>query len=130
MASLSSPDGAKAARHEARARGYRRLADWLLEQEQDPEAAGILLYEAAKQCINAVASQQGENPLPTAAKFHFLRRLAATPAAPADLVGNWPAAGRLHINADRNNLAPADFRQDWDKAQTFIDQMLAIYAAA
>ena len=125
--SLNSPDGGKAASHEAQAREYRRLADLLLERERSPEAAGELLYAAAKQCINAVANQQGENPLPTAAKFHFLRRLAAPPAA-ADLVDSWRAADRLHINADQRNLAPTDFRQDWDKTQAFIDQMLAIYA--
>lgn len=126
--SLHSPDGAKAAGHAAQAREYRRLADLLLERETAPEAAGILLYESAKQCINAVAGQRGENPLPTAAKFHFLRRLAETPGATADLVRNWQAADRLHINADQRNLAPADFVQDWDKAQTFIDQMLSVYA--
>ena len=126
--SLNSPDGGKAAGHEAQAREYRRLADLLLARENSPEAAGELLYAAAKQCINAVANQQGENPLPTAAKFHFLRRLTTTPAATADLVDSWRAADRLHINADQRNLAPADFSQDWDKAQAFIERMLAIYA--
>ena len=42
----------KAAGHEAQARECRRLADLLLTREKAPEAAGELLYAAAKQCIN------------------------------------------------------------------------------
>ena len=55
----------KAARHAAQAREYRRLADLLLTRENAPEAAGDLLYAAAKQCINAVANQRGVNPAST-----------------------------------------------------------------
>lgn len=122
------PGAERAARHAAQAREYRRLADLLLVRETAPAAAGILLYESAKQCINAVANQQGDNPRATAAKVNFLHNLAAGDAALTDLVENWRAADRLHINSDRLHLAPAEFNSAWQQAQAFIDRMLAIYA--
>ena len=57
------------------ARNYRSRAQILLERDSDLDSAGALLYESAKQCINAVANQQGENPGPTRAKMRFLRDL-------------------------------------------------------
>ena len=122
------PGEEKAARHAAQAREYRRLAQVLREQAAAPEAAGILLYEAAKQCINALANQQGDDPRATAAKVYFLRHWITGDTGLTDPVENWRAADRLHINADRLHLAPPEFNSAWEKAQTFIDQMLAIYA--
>lgn len=40
---------------------YREDAASMLEQDR-PYSAGALLYESAKQSVNAVANQQGENP--------------------------------------------------------------------
>ena len=42
--------------------GVRRWR--LLERDADLDSAGALLYESAKQCINAVANQEGINPRP------------------------------------------------------------------
>ena len=122
------PGEERAARHAAQAREYRRLAQFLREQSAAPAAAGILLYESAKQCINALANQQGDNPRATAAKLHFLHNWIAGDTALTDLVDGWRAADRLHINADRLHLSPAEFNTAWQEAQAFIDQMLAIYA--
>ena len=57
------------------ARNYRSQAQMLLDRDSDLDSAGALLYESAKQCINAVAIQRGENPGPTRAKIRFLRYL-------------------------------------------------------
>ena len=70
----------RAFRHEARAHNYRRQADLLLQRDADFDCAGALLYEAAKQCINAVANQRGENPGTTGGKVNALRGIAASRA--------------------------------------------------
>ena len=125
--SLNNPGRERAARHAAQAQEYRRLADLLLARETAPEAAGELLYAAAKQGINAVANQQGVNPAATAAKRRFLAAIAESAPAAAALRDNWQSAADLHIHADRLHLPAADFTKAWEKAQLFIDQMLAIY---
>ncbi len=66
----------RAARHEARARNYRRQAELLLDRDNDNDCAGALLYEAAKQCINAIANQLGGNPGTIGGKVNALRRIA------------------------------------------------------
>ena len=102
----------------------------MLEQYGKPDSAGALLYEAAKQCINALANQVGENPGTTGAKAAFLRSLANQPqGSRLALEHGWLAANRLHINADRGNLDAARFRASWAEAQTFIADLLTIYAA-
>ena len=126
--SLNSPRRERAARHAAQAQEYRRLADLLLERETAPATSGELLYAAAKQCINAVANQQGVNPAATAAKRRFLAAIAESAPTAAALMDNWQSAADLHIHADRLHLPPADFMKSWEKGQAFIDQMLAIYA--
>ena len=126
--SLNNPGGQRASRHEARARNYRRQAQLLLERDFDLDSAGALLYESAKQCINAVANQAGVNPGSTGAKHRFLHIVAERGTAPSDLMRNWYAAGKLHIHADRGHLDPSDFMENWRAAQTFINQMLLIYA--
>ena len=85
------------------------------------------MYEAAKQCINAVASQRGANPGPTGTKRRFLAGLAAEMSNP-DLMDYWQSAADLHINADRLNISEPDFEIAWANAQLFIDQMLQIYS--
>ena len=53
--SLNSPERQRSVFHEVRARNYRRQAELLL-QGTDLDSAGVLLYESAKQCVNAVAN--------------------------------------------------------------------------
>ena len=121
----------RAERHHARAISFRDDADLLLGRYAKPDSAGALLYESAKQCINALANLVGRNPGPTGAKTAFLETVASQrPGAPSDLVNGWLAASRLHIHADRGNLDEASFRDAWAKAQRFITDLLAIYAAA
>ena len=116
--------------HRSRAVSYRADAELLLEQYGKPDSAGALLYEAAKQCINALANQAGENPGTTGAKSAFLRSLVNQPhGSRLNLEYGWPAAIRLHIHADRGNLNEARFRDSWAEAQTFIADLLSIYAA-
>ena len=122
------PGRSDPARREAKAKEYRRIALLIDNQEGDKDASGALLYEAAKQCINAVASQQGVNPGPTRSKIGFLRSLASGVAAMPNLLDNWQAASALHVNADRLHLSEAEFETAWSDAQAFIDQMLQIYA--
>ena len=123
----NSPARQRAARHEARARNYRLRAELLLEQDGDSDSAGALLYEAAKQCINAVANQQGNNPGPTGAKERFLHGIAAQADVPPNLIQRWESAVELHIHADRGHLDALDFMERWERAQNFIDVMLLIY---
>lgn len=111
------------------ARNYRSRAQILLERDSDLDSAGALLYESAKQCINAVANQQGENPGPTRAKMRFLRDLVEQDPMAADMLRNWQNAVQLHIHADRGSLIPSAFMEHWSATQFFIDQMLLIYRA-
>ena len=125
---LSNVEGNRGAFHESRARNYRRRAGLLLERDGELDAAAILLYESAKQCINAVANRKGENPRPTGAKVRFLRHMAERESSATDLPTLWRAADRLHIHADQGQLSTTAFMEAWGSAQLFIDQMLQIYA--
>ena len=93
--SLNRPGRQSAAWHEAEAGNYRRQADLLLEQNAHQNSAGALLYEAAKQCINAVANQQGSNPGATRAKVRFLDDIVERGLSTPDLIDNWQAAANL-----------------------------------
>ena len=126
--SSNRPGREKAAHHEAQAREYRRLADSLLTRENAPEAAGELLYAAAKQCINAVANQRGVNPASTLSKREFLIGMGETEPEAATLLRDWDTVTKLHIHADQIYLPPADYTDAWQTAQIFIRQMLEIYA--
>ena len=118
----------RAIRHEARARNYRRQADLLLERDHDADCAGALLYESAKQCINAVANQRGRNPGTTGGKVNVVRELAREEPSGTSLMQNWQRTDRLHIHADRGNLTATEYAEAWEQAQSFIDAMLTIYA--
>ena len=72
-----SPYQRRAERHEARARNYLQKAEMLLNEYDDPDSAGALMYEAAKQCVNAVANQRGSNPGTTGGKINALRSIEA-----------------------------------------------------
>ena len=113
--------------HEARARNYRRQAGLLLERDSDADSASALLYESAKQCINAVANLHGTNPGTTGAKMNALRAISEQEPDDLNLVDNWNAATELHVHADRGNLIGSEFAEMWQQAQDFIDAMLAIY---
>ena len=111
------------------ARNYRRQAQLLLDRDDDLDSAGALLYESAKQCINAVANQQGENPGPTGAKFRFLGGILEQGLTTPDLLKNWHNATQLHIHADRGHLLRSTFMENWRATHNFINQMLLIYRA-
>ena len=119
----------RAARYEVRAQNYLQKAEMLLTEYSDPDSAGALMYEAAKQCINAVANQRGTNPATTGGKVNALRALVGEQLGPTDLMGDWEHANRLHIHADRGILTDAEYAAAWEGASAFIDAMLTIYAA-
>ena len=121
----------RAERHRERAVSYRADADLLLVRYGKPDSAGALLYEAAKQCINALANQAGQNPGSTGAKKSFLSGLASQPPVSSlDLEYGWTAASQLHIHTDRGHLEADEFRDAWVKAQAFVADMLLIYAGS
>lgn len=119
----------RAARHEARGRNYLQKAEMLLNEYADPDSAGALMYEAAKQCINAVANQRGANPGTTGGKVNALRSIEAEYQNYPDLFWRWHHAERLHIHADREILTGEEFMTSWSWARSFIDDMLTIYNA-
>ena len=94
--------------HAASARRYRRNANTLLERGE-PESAGALLYESAKRCINAIANQQGGNPVKTTAKVLALQSVAAQGLTDFDLMRGWRNATSLHTHADQGHLTDAQF---------------------
>ena len=113
---------------EVKAREYRRIALLIGSQEGDKDASGALIYESAKQCINAVAGQRGVNPGTTGAKIRFLRDLAAAVTAMPNLLEHWQGASALHVNSDRLHLSESEYETAWTDAQAFIEEMLQIYA--
>ena len=112
--------------HSDAARRYRHNANALRSQGENA-SAGALLYEAAKSCINAVANQQGSNPVKTAVKFRFLQSLAAVTVTESDLIDGWDNAESLHTHADQFHLDDSDFSMAYSAAQAFIAEMLDIY---
>ena len=55
----------------ARATSYHEDANLMLERYGKPYSAAALLYEAAKQCVNAVANLSSQNPGAVGAKKHI-----------------------------------------------------------
>ena len=106
---------------------YREDAGLMLEQDRS-HSAGALIYESAKQCVNAVANQEGQNPGYTRAKTQYVRDIARRPiASQYGLEWGWQAASRLHIHADRGHLNEGGFHQNWLVTQAFIDDMLIMF---
>ena len=122
------PGPEKAAWHAAMAQAYRQDAQGLLAQGGHPFSAAALLYESAKQCINAVANQRGVNPAPTLAKVEFLIGLAEQEPGLPNLLTHWRAATRLHSHTDQGHLNAAEFAGFQAMAQAFIEEMLLLYA--
>ena len=111
------------------ARSYREDANMMMDRYGKPYSAAALLYEAAKQCVNAVANLSSQNPGAIGAKRAYIRSLADQPYAfEFDLMRGWEGATRLHIHADRGHLTEDLFNNAWQLSQTFIDNLLAIYA--
>ena len=109
------------------ARLYREDAGLILERNR-PHSAGALIYESAKQCVNAVANQEGQNPGYTRAKTQYVRDIAGRPIANEyGLEWGWRAASRLHIHADRGHLNEEDFHRNWFVTQAFIGNMLIMF---
>ncbi len=108
---------------------YRDTATRLLELN-DPYSAAALIYESAKQCVNAIANYHGQNPASTRAKVQFLERFAQQPPTNLfNLIEGWDAALRLHIHADRGHLSEQEFNRAWLNCQDFIEYMLTIAGA-
>ncbi|MYE55237.1 MAG: hypothetical protein F4X34_08605 [Chloroflexi bacterium] len=130
QASSDSPQRRRAEFHLARAGSYLQDANLMLERYNKLYSAAALLYESAKQCINAVANLNGQNPGAVGAKRAYLRSLARQyPGNQFNLIRGWEFATRLHIHADRGHLAGDLFRDAWQVTQAFIDDMLTIYDA-
>ena len=130
QANSDSPQRRRAQFHLAGAVSYREDANIMLERYDKPYSAAALLYESAKQCVNAVANLNGQNPGAVGAKRAFLRNLTSRyVASQYDLLRGWESATQLHIHADRGHLTEEDFQESWRISQAFIDDMLAIYDA-
>ena len=126
MALTDSRSIQRAEWHSALATRYRDTAIRLLELD-DPYSAAALIYESAKQCVNAAANYQGQNPASTRAKVQFLERFAQQPPGSLfNLIEGWDAALRLHIHADRGHLSDQEFHRAWLTCQDFIEDMLTI----
>ena len=92
------------------------------------DAAGALLYEAAKQCVNAVANLRGNDPQDNHAKIAEVRAIIAEGFTSYDLRGGGArAAWELHINADQGGLLPDRFADRFAMAADFVDEMQSIY---
>ena len=126
MVNTDSSSLDRARRHLSRAANYRRQAEALLVRNNDLDCAGALIYESAKQCINALAIQRGDNPAATGAKERFLIGFVEQNKVPPGLVSRWKFATRLHVHADRGHLGEPDFMEHWQEARVFIDQMIRI----
>ena len=133
----SEPGPAKAARHYRRAGEYYELAQGFLTRASGDAGAadilvaagGALLYEAAKQCVNAVANLNGRDPQANHEKMAALRVIAnAYPTYP-NLIGDSRMAWELHIHADQEHLTPRELTAYSESTRRFIMDMRSIYRA-
>lgn len=136
MTQPREPGPDKARWHYQRADEYRELARELLEQSSRARAlraevlaasAGALLYEAAKQCVNAVANLRGRDPQDNRAKLDEISAIIAQGLTPFNVRGGTRTAWDLHIHADQGNLSPEDFRERFTATTEFVNEMQAIY---
>ena len=133
-----NPGPAKAALHYRRAGEYQGLAQDILARvsgDLDPgdtlvATAGALLYEAAKQCVNAVANLNGRDPQANHEKMaELLHIVNAHPNYP-NLIDGAASAWLLHIHADQANLTRDEFAPALARTGRFVADMRAIYRAA
>ena len=129
------PGLAKAAHHYRRAGEYQTLAQNLLDggavNAQNAEiltaAAGALRYEAAKQCVNAVANLNGRDPQANHEKMAALRAIADAHPNYPNLIDDSRAAWHLHIHADQFNLPPGRLASAQERTARFVADMMSIY---
>ena len=137
MTLQGEPGPAKAARHYRRAGEYYELAQGFLARASGDAGAadilvaagGALLYEAAKQCVNAVANLNGRDPQANHEKMAALRAIANTHPAYPNLIKGSRTAWDLHIHADQGNLALTDLASALEQTRQFIMDMRSIYRA-
>ena len=91
------------------------------------DTAGALLYEAAKQGVNAVANLRGRDPQDNHAKMAEIRSIIAEGLTQSNLRRGSQGAWQLHIHADQGNLTPASFSEHFANATAFVEEMQAIY---
>ena len=148
----SEPGPAKAALHYRRAGEYHELAQIMMAQPRPSTlplahmvaagiplyavdadirlaSAGALLYEAAKQCVNAVANLNGRDPQANHEKLDALRDIANAHPTYRYLTGDARAAWDLHIHADQAHLLPDDLASASERTRRFIADMQSIYRA-
>ena len=131
------PGLAKAAHHYRRAGQYQSLAQSLLagatvgvgvaDAEILTAAAGALRYEAAKQCVNAVANLNGRDPQANHEKMAALRAIADAHPNYPNLIDDSRAAWHLHIHADQFNLPPGRLASAQERTARFVAYMMSIY---
>ena len=81
--------------HLARATSYREDANLMLERYNKSYSAAALLYESAKQCINAVANLRGQNPGAVGAKRARFSETSQTRLSPVGLI--WSGDGQQSL---------------------------------
>ena len=147
------PGPAKAALHRQRAGKYLELAQitmaqpspytsaqmavagtsfralYRLDEDIRLASAGALLYEAAKQCVNAVANLNGRDPQANHEKMAALRTIANAHPNYPDLLDDSRKAWQLHIHADQAHLTPDELDYTLKRAIQFIADMQSIYCA-
>ena len=132
------PGPAKAALHYRRAGEYQTLAQNLLagvssstgDADIRTAAGGALLYEAAKQCVNAVANLNGQDPRANHEKMDALRAIANAHPDYPDLIEDSREAWTLHIHADQADLPPDRQASALARTARFIADLQAIYRAS
>ena len=129
------PGRDKARWHYEPAGAYQRLADELMEQSRTvpdraeilADTAGALLYEAAKQGVNAVSNLRGRDPQDNRAKMAEIDRIIAEGLTQADLRIGSRSAWELHIHADQGDLTTERFIGHFANADAFVNEMRTIY---
>ena len=147
------PGPAKAALHYQRAGEYYELAQAMMAQpstyasaqmavDKAPfralynldadirlASAGALLYEAAKQSVNAVANLNGRDPRTNHEKMAALRTIVDTHTTYRYLARDARSALDLHIHADQANLTPDELASALERTRRFITDLQSIYRA-
>ena len=147
------PGPAKAAFHYRRAGAYLQLAQAMMAQpstyasaqmavDKTPfralynldadirlASAGALLYEAAKQSVNAVANLNGRDPQANHEKMAALRTVANAHPTYRYLARDARSALDLHIHADQAHLSPDELVSAMERTRRFIADLQSIYRA-
>ena len=155
MMTQPKPGPAKAALHHQRAGKYLELAQVMMAHRSSSAyalaqvavagapfralynldadirlaSAGALLYEAAKQSVNAVANLNGCDPQANHKKMAALRTIANAHPKYSDLLDDSRKAWQLHIHADQAHLTPDELDYTLQRTIQFIADMQSIYCA-